>query len=323
MSQQAQQQSGPPYASKAAAPGGLPSVIPDIPISAVLIALHVGFAITNMAIFQINKRRGHKFVISGMMFGFGMARITTLVLRIVWARRQTNVRLAIAANIFVNAGILLIYIINILFAQRILRAKQPTVGWHNGLRITYRAIYIGIGGSLVMVITAIVLSVYTLNPYTLRACRDVQLTAITYFLVFTTIPLFLVAAAYILPQSTDEETFGQRGMRIKVIVILLSTCLCVLNAGFKAGTIWMPPRPINNPAWYHSKAAFYVFNFVLEIVILGVLTLSRVDKLFHIPNGSKKPGDYSTRYNQAPSDKKEAQSEDTTGNDGYIDAQKL
>ncbi|KAI1373323.1 hypothetical protein F4677DRAFT_430089 [Hypoxylon crocopeplum] len=288
-----QHRAGPPYASTAAGVGGVPSTIPDVPVSAVFVALYVTFAVANMTIFQLNNRRGHKFVPSAALFGFCMARITTLVLRIVWATRQTNVRLAIAANIFVNAGILIVYVINLIFAQRILRAKQPALGWHRSLRLLYGALYVGIPCALIMVITAVVLSVYSLDPYTLQACRDIQLASGTYLLVFTTVPIFVIAAAYLLPRSPAEEHFGHGSMRTKTIVVLLAACLCVLNSGFRAGTAWSPPRPISNPAWYHGKAPFYVFNFALEIIILCILTPLRIDKRFHIPDGSKQPGHYS------------------------------
>ncbi|KAF7590713.1 hypothetical protein BBP40_002504 [Aspergillus hancockii] len=285
--------SGGPYASNTAGMGGLPSIIPDIPICAVFIVMYIGFAATNMTIFQINRRRGHKFVLSAMMFGFSMARIVTLVLRIAWANRQRNVRLAIAANIMVNAGILLVYIINLIFAQRILRAKQPHIGWHPILRTGSKILYALIIGALVMVITAIVVSMYTLDMHIRSQCRDVQLAAMTYLLVFTCLPPLHLLAAFLLPRSQDEETFGQGAMRSKAAIVALSSVLCILIAGFKTGVNWSPARPVTHPAWYHSKASFYVFNFMLEIFILSLLTFSRIDRRFHIPNGSTRPGDYS------------------------------
>ncbi|KAL4747521.1 hypothetical protein BDW72DRAFT_11873 [Aspergillus terricola var. indicus] len=286
---------GGPYASTTAGMGGLPSNNPDTIICAVLLAIYIGFAATNMTILQKNNKRKHKFILSGMLFGFCMARITTLVLRIVWANRQRNVRLAIAANIFVNAGVLLVYIINLILAQRILRAKQPHIGWHPIARIGSKVFYYLIPGALIMVITAIVVSTYSLDPATRSDCRDVQLTAITYLLIFTCLPLLHIIPAVLLPKSKQEESFGQGSMFAKVVIITVSTCLCMLISGFKAGTLWSPTRPISNPAWYHSKAAFYVFNFALEIMILCLLTFSRIDKRFHIPNGSTKPGDYSRK----------------------------
>ncbi|KAI0134885.1 hypothetical protein F4814DRAFT_3095 [Daldinia grandis] len=295
MSQAQQNRSGPPYAPTAAAVGGVPSVIPDVPICAVFIALYMVFAATNMTIFQINNRRAHKFIPSAALFGFCMARIVTLTLRIAWANRQTNVRLAIAANIFVNAGILIVYVINLIFAQRILRAKKPSLGWHTALRITFKLLYIGIPCALIMVITAVLLSMYSLDPYTLRACRAVQLTSGTYLLVFTTLPVFLTAAAYLLPPSSREETFGDGRMKFKVAIVLATACLCILTSGFKIGTAFATQRALNDPAWYHGKAPFYVFNFVVEILILCVLTLNRVDRRFYIPDGSSQPGHYSGR----------------------------
>ncbi|KAL2819260.1 hypothetical protein BDW59DRAFT_151556 [Aspergillus cavernicola] len=284
---------GGPYASTTAGLGGLPSNLPDVPVCAVFLALYVCFAVTNMTIFQKNRRRNHKFILSGMMFGFCMARITTLVLRIVWANRQLNARLAIAANILVNAGILLIYVINLILSQRILRAKQPHIGWHPIPRTGSKVFYYLIPGALIMVITATVVSVYTLDPDTRASCRDVQLAALTYLLVFSCLPLLHVAAAVLLPRSQDQETFGEGSMIAKVVIVTLSSCMCIMISGFKAGANWSPPRPVSNPAWYHSKACFYVFNFMLEILILCLLTFSRIDKRFHIPDGSTQPGDYS------------------------------
>ncbi|KAL4933026.1 uncharacterized protein BDV17DRAFT_145447 [Aspergillus undulatus] len=284
---------GGPYASTVAAAGGLPSNVPDTPVSAVFICLYIAFAAINMTILQKNNKRSHKFILSGMLFGFCMARITTLVLRIVWANRQHNVRVGIAANILVNAGVLLVYIINFILAQRILRAKQPHIGWHPVPRIGSKVLYWLIPAALIMVIVGTVVSVYTLNPNTRSDCRDVQLTAITYLLVFTCLPLLHIAPAVLLPRSKDEETFGEGSMLAKVIIVTISSCMCILIAGFKAGSLWSPPRPISDPAWYHGKAVFYVFNFVLEILILCLLTFGRIDKRFHIPNGSTKHGDYS------------------------------
>ncbi|KAI1403635.1 hypothetical protein F4819DRAFT_450637 [Hypoxylon fuscum] len=314
------QRAGPPYAPTTAGVGGIPSIIPDVPISATFVAFYVGFAVTNMTIYQINCRRGHKFIPTIALFGFCMARISTLVLRIVWANRPTNVRVSIAANIFANAGILIVYIINLIFAQRILRAKQPTIGWHTTLRVIYTVLFVGVGCALVLVITAVVLSVYTLDPHTLQACRDMQLTSGTYLLVFTSSPLFVIAAAYMLPRSPAEEAFGQGSMRTKVLVVSVASCLCVLNAGFKAGVAWSPPRLASNPAWYHGRASFYVFNFALEVIILCILTPIRVDKRFHVPDGCKQPGHYSGHVEPLQGSireitlEKEERSEDTTLN---------
>ncbi|KAL4888326.1 hypothetical protein BDV59DRAFT_188826 [Aspergillus ambiguus] len=272
--------------------GGVPAVIPDIPICAVFLALYAGFAATNMTIFRVNLRRGHKFILSALLFGFCMARITTLVLRIVWSTTPHNLSLAMAANIFVNAGILLVYIINVILSQRILRARQPHIGWNPVIRGAYKALYGLIIGALAMVITSVVISLKTTDPHTKVQCRDVQLAAITYLLVFTCIPLFHLAVAFSLPRAANEESFGQGSMTSKSLIVAISSCICVIIAGFKCGTTWSPLRLASNPAWYHSKACFYVFNFACEIMALSLLTFSRFDKRFYVPNGCNAPGDY-------------------------------
>ncbi|KAF5685419.1 hypothetical protein FDENT_6233 [Fusarium denticulatum] len=281
------------YPPTTASVGGVPTNDIDTPICAVFIFLYICFAATNMTILQKNRRLNHKFIISGAMFGFCMARTTTLVLRIAWANRSHNVRLAIAANILVNAGILLIYIINIILSQRILRAKQPRIGWHPVLRVGIKILYCLIPGALIMVIVSTVVQLYSPSPQVHASCCDVLLAAATLLLVFTCVPIVQLTVAMLFPRHNDEETFGAGTMRAKVLIVTLSSCMCIIIAGFKAGSLWSPPRPLHNPAWYHSKACFYAFNFMLEILILCVLTFSRIDKRFYIPNGSTKQGDYS------------------------------
>ncbi|KAJ5786626.1 uncharacterized protein N7503_011838 [Penicillium pulvis] len=280
--------------------GGLPTTIPDVPVCAVFIVLYMCFAATNMTIFQLNRRKGHKFIPSAMMFGFCMSRLITMALRIAWSQNPTNVRLALAAQIFVNAGVLIIYIINLILAQRILRAKQPQIGWNPILRKGFKVVYALIGGALIMVITAVVLMVYTLNPTVQERCRDVELAALTYLLVFNCLPALHIAAAVFLPKSQHEERFGQGSSRSQVLIVTTSACFCMMIAGFKTGVNWSPVRLATNAAWYDSKACFYVFNFTFEIIALSVLTFSRIDKRFWIPNGSTKPGDYTDLGKSTP-----------------------
>src|ERR1700685_324481 len=113
-----QTRSGGPYPSTTAGLGGIPAKATDVPVCAVFILLYLSLAVTNGTIFRANLRKHHKFILSILLTGFCMARVATLVLRISWANRPHNVRLAIAAQIFVNAGVLIIYIVNLILAQR-------------------------------------------------------------------------------------------------------------------------------------------------------------------------------------------------------------
>jgi vacuolar-type H+-ATPase subunit I/STV1 len=81
-----------------------------------------------MTIMQRNRRRRsspHKFLLSSLLFGCCMTHLTACALRIAWAERPRHTPLAIVAQVFVSAGVMLLFITNPVFAQRIVRAALP------------------------------------------------------------------------------------------------------------------------------------------------------------------------------------------------------
>ncbi|KAF9739628.1 hypothetical protein PMIN01_02262 [Paraphaeosphaeria minitans] len=326
MSTQSQSTSG-PYRPTTWALGGVPKKNIDIPVTAIFLCLYMLGAATHMTIFQYNKRRGHKFLFNGMIFvlstaqqlrgqdqlvgstfipsippasyahllpGFCMARITTCTLRIASISLPTNIRLAIAAQIFVAAGILLIFIINLIWSQRILRAHHP-LGWHPSLRWVFNALYAVVVFTLAILITSVVQSFYTLRPRTRNIDRALQLYGATLFAVVAFLPIPIVALALVLSRASKRkvETFGQGRHRTKMAVLMAGAALCCLGASYRAGVFWMRPVPHSQPepARFH-RGWFYFMNFGLEILVLYLYAIMRVDLRFHIPDGAKGPGSY-------------------------------
>ncbi|KAH8681938.1 hypothetical protein BX600DRAFT_32866 [Xylariales sp. PMI_506] len=285
--------SGPPYMTNTALVGGVPTVPIDIPISACLIFAYLCLAVTHMTIFQLNKRREHKFIFSGLLFGLSMARTTALVIRIVWATRPTNTRIAIAANILTQAGVILLFIANLFFAQRIVRAYHPTFGWHRASRIVFRFMVFSVIGCLIMVITCTVHMLYTLDLTARARDRDVQLFAGTYLAFLSFFPAPAVTLAALIPRSGDRrvEKFGQGRFRTKVRLLLFTSLLLTVGAGFRIGTNFNP-APQDAPRWYDHRACYYVLNYGIEIIVSALYAAVRFDRRFHIPNGAKGPGDY-------------------------------
>ena len=282
-----------PYAPTTAGLGGSPTKTLDDPITAVFLFLFLLGAIAHMTILQINQRRGKKFLMSGMLFGFCMARITACVMRLVWSTHLTNVSIAIAAQVFVAAGVILLFVINLIFAQRILRASHPHWAWAKWFSWAFKLYYISIVVALAALITCTVQSFYTLSHNTRRIDRDVQLFGSTYFAVAAFLPIPLVFLRVILPKKQEHvEKFGEGRFRTKIRILLFSSVILTLGAAFRAGTAYLP-RPRNDPAWYHSKVCFYLFDFTVEIIVVFLYVVLRVDKRFHVPNGSHAPGDYS------------------------------
>lgn len=230
---------------------------------------------------------------SWAMFGFCMSRVGTFVLRIASATRPGNVRLAIAALIFSNTGVLVIYIVVLLLALRVFRATHPALGWNRSLGKALPIAYGLLLGAILLVIAFTILSFYTLNPTLRTVALWVQRAAILYLLIFNIMSLVLLLLSSLLPRAPDNENFGTGSMDSKLIILGIAVFFSNFIAAFRTGTSWAAARPASNPAWYDSKAAFYVILFGFEIIINYMFLFTRFDKRFWVPNGSNKPGDYS------------------------------
>ncbi|POS77378.1 hypothetical protein DHEL01_v204230 [Diaporthe helianthi] len=287
-------QSGPPYAPTTALLGGHPRVSVDDPICAVLLLFFIAGAATHLTIFRINHKRDHKFVFSALLFGFCMARITTLVLRIVWASRPRSVNIAIAANIFVQAGVLLLFLVNLIFLLRLIRSYHPALGWSRSLSWAFKFLYFCVAANLIMVITATVHSFFTLDPTARRIDRDIQLFVGTFLAVLSFLPVPVTLITLVAPRACPRpEKFGQGRQRTKIGLLLFTSTILALGAGFRIGVNFTTPRPAADPAWYHSKACFYCFNFVIELLVVYTYAIARFDRRYHVPDGSSRPGHYS------------------------------
>lgn len=67
-----------------------------------------------------------------------------------WSKHHENVGLSIAASIFVGAGVILLYILNLIYARRIFRAYHPKHGNGKPAEIAFKAYFISIVLTLVM-----------------------------------------------------------------------------------------------------------------------------------------------------------------------------
>lgn len=257
----------------------------DVPICAVFLALYLAGAALHLNIFIQNRRRDHKFFITWVLFVLCMIRLVTCSMRIAWATSPTDSHLAIASQVFNNAGVIFLYIVNMVLAQRVLRAKQPRVGWNPVFRLAFKVACGLIVGCLIMGIVALVISINTTDLQTLRSIRDVTLASVTYTVLISVSPLAILATAYAFGSSSAQEDFGTGGLTGKTILVFITSCLCAIIAGFKAGTTWETPRPAVDPAWYHSKAAFYCFDFMIEVVVLSLFLFFRIDNRFYVPDG--------------------------------------
>lgn len=227
-----------------------------------------------------------------------MARIIAIALRIAVGSAPTNVNLRIAYQALTNAGVILLFIVNLIFSQRIFRAHHPQLGWSKPVTLAFRSLLFSIIAMLIMSITVLVYGFYTIDPSVRSKLRTIQLFAVTYIAILAFIPAPITILAILLPRKGPIENFGQGSMQTKVRLVLFTSLLLAFGAGFRAGVAYVV-RPATNPAWFHHKACFYLFNFGIEIVVVYSYALLRFDRRFHIPNGSSGPGDYSQAQDTA------------------------
>ena len=227
-----------------------------------------------------------------------MSRVITSILRINSVCRPKNIRLAIAAQIFVAAGVLILYIVNLIFAMRLVRSTHRTLGWHPVVSIAFRVLCLLVAFMLIAVIVATVQSFNTLNPSIRATDRAFQLYGSLFLAIIATLPLPVTILSLLIPYSPLDR-FGVGRMRSKVIVLLISTTLLSLGAWYRCGTTWRTPVPRTQPLpGYLGKAPFYIFNFLVEIQTVLMYAILRVDLRWHIPNGAKGPGSYSKQPTQ-------------------------
>lgn len=217
-----------------------------------------------------------------------MCRIFTFALRLSWSVERTNASIALASTIFVAAGTPILYIINLVFAHRIIRAQHPKLGWHKSLSLLARAVVVSVIGALILLIFAGITMSFTLNTALRQRCRDIQLFGTTFYTFIAFLPIPMVLIGLVLPRRIRTEKFGQGRFRTKIIVLLTSTLLLTLRAVWGTTAAWLTPVPkIQAIPWYYSKPAFYCVQLLPELLVVYLYAFVRVDRRFFTPTGQR------------------------------------
>ncbi|EPS40209.1 hypothetical protein H072_5999 [Dactylellina haptotyla CBS 200.50] len=279
-----------PFLSPYALIGGIPSKIPDFPASLVLAICFFAIAVTNIIIFKGNMGKGHKFKLSIFMIGFSMSRVMTLVLRSAWSFHPDDTDLAIANQVFNAAGVVALYILNLIFCERLFRARHPSVEHGPRRKVFYgifAAIFTLIGCTFIMVITPTIWGFFTKNPSLQAKFGTIRKVGSTILAFIAFMPFIIVPITLFTPHSGMKTSLGvdgraKGGFWLKGLIILVGAFFLAFGAGFRAGVVFSPPRPRNNPAWYHSRGAYYVTYFVFEYIVMLWFTIMRVDQRFSV-----------------------------------------
>ncbi|KAF8435579.1 hypothetical protein BGX38DRAFT_1100290 [Terfezia claveryi] len=268
--------------------GGIPDQKTDIPVCGVLIALFAINGFIHSHIFKQNKAQGRLFIFSMMVFGFCMSRCVTFGVRISWASSPTDPSLTIAAQVLLSAGVLLLFIVNLVCAQRILEALHPATGRSRSVRYSFMAYYASIIAALIMVITTTVQSFKTTNPSILKIDMDIRKFCGTWMTLFAFSPIPVSLIAFFTPGGSPPTKLGTGSMSTKVAMVCGVSVLLTLSVAFRTSIVFLPTRPITDTAWYYQRPAFYTFTPMLELMVVITLAALRFDQRFYLDGKAEK-----------------------------------
>lgn len=231
-----------------------------------------------------------------------MSRVIACVLRIASICLPRNPNLAISSTVFLNAGEVLIYLLNVALARHIVRTLYPRIGSHPLFTGTFWGLCTLIVLSVAMVLTAIVQSFFTLNLNTHRIDRDIQLYSLTCFAMVSFLPLPIGTLAFLPPVPAGEVEYGHGKLRKRGALLVTGAFFVCLGATYRCATTWMTPVLLDQPEpAYDSRGCFYVFYFAMDILVIALYAVTRVDQLFFIPVKSEAESlDVSPRPRESP-----------------------
>lgn len=187
-----------------------------------------------------------------------------------------------------------LFAVNVLFTQRIIRAMHPNFGWHPIPSTFILVILASVPLIIFWNIINLTVSFFLLNPAKIKIVKDLLLFGSAYTMFLSIFPMIFIAFAAATPTSGKIESFGLGSFQAKVVILLSASAILFVSAIVRLVSN-LVVRPKENPAPVDSKAVFYVTGFTLEIIVVIIYAISRVDLRFWVPDGASKPGDYTVK----------------------------
>jgi len=274
---------GPPYYSPYAVSGGLPNTEVDIPVCAVFLAIYTLLFLIHAGLLVISLKRARHFIISLLTGILCFLRIISCALRIAWSTNNLNIRLAIANQVFVTAGVVILFAVDLIIVQSVFQTSYP--GWyarHRSIITIACTLYrLTIPLCVAMVIVVIVQFFYTTDQNIRRIDRDVQKFVAVWFTALASVPLATVIPGIVLPKfffgvPLTVQLGTDRFKRLLAALLFISALL-TFGAAFRTAVL-LKSKSILSTAWYLSRACYYCFNFGFEIIVISIMATLRFGK---------------------------------------------
>lgn len=187
-----------------------------------------------------------------------------------------------------------IFAVNIFLTQRIIRSMHPKFGWSLPFSLITRAMAISVPIFIVSQIVSIIVIFFSVdNEGRFDGFEKLLKVGTTYLLILATFPFWAIFLACSVPGPKPEK-FGVGHLRVKTSLVMVASTMLTTGAIVRIYAIFNP-RPADTDDVLYGRPVFYTTQFMLEILVVAAYAIFRFDLLFHIPNGSSKPGDYSVK----------------------------
>lgn len=169
---------------------------------------------------------------------------------------------------------------------------HPKIGWSMPFSIIIRLMAISVPVLIILQIISIILLFFSTDDASrFNAFETILKFGASYLLILASFPFWAIFLACSIPGPRPEK-FGEGHLRVKTSLVMLAAAMLTTGAIVRTYAFFNPRAPDNDDVLY-SKPIFYTTQFTLEILVVAAYAIVRFDLLFHIPNGSSKPGDYS------------------------------
>ncbi|KAI8307395.1 hypothetical protein K4K61_003589 [Colletotrichum sp. SAR11_59] len=197
------------------------------------------------------------------MFDFCMVRNVTCIMRIIWAFEKARVVILIALIVQFGGVATLFFIFSV-----------PAVIFNNS--------------------TALGVSFYHIEDQDrVDTALNVLKAGVSWIMLLAILPVVAVLFAAVIP-GPKPERFGVGDTHQKIAVLMIGAILLIAGHAVRLTSI-LNPEPPDSTDKLLSKEVFYTTGFMLEILVVVFYAVIRIDLLFHVPNGSSQPGDYSRK----------------------------
>jgi hypothetical protein len=201
------------------------------------------------------------------------------------------------ADISFGSAVVL-FAVNILFTARLVRGMHPALGWNPIFKTFSRILAFSV--PTVVILNILALSFMFFSPLDTTRFEGAEkllkfgLSWNMFLSVYPVITLLIVSMLPVPIGSPPPEQFGYGPLRIKVAMVAYASTTLSVGAAIRLAAL-LNPQPADNTAIIFSREVFYTVGFTLEILIVALFAVGRIDLRFHVPNGSSRPGDYSRR----------------------------